>query len=106
MLRKKASLKKQIYKVCILDSWWVWGFALLCYFLYNGGIKKKQETYATLQARMMELQAQKLAMLEIQENLLLEINSESDPAWVELTLMRRLGMVPEGQKKVYFKNNE
>ena len=84
----------------------MWGFALLCYILYGQGIKKKQETYSVLQNRVLELEAQKIAMIEIQEDLLLEINSQSDPAWVEMTLMRRLGMVPEGQKKVYFKKDE
>lgn len=33
---------------------------------------------------------------------MLEINSQSDPAWVELMLMKNLGLVPEGQIKVFF----
>ncbi len=30
------------------------------------------------------------------------IMSESDPQWIELTLMRVLGVIPEGTKKIYF----
>ncbi len=37
------------------------------------------------------------------EELLLQINSQRDPAWLEMVLKRNLGVVPEGQVKVYFK---
>lgn len=30
------------------------------------------------------------------------IMSESDPQWIELTLMRVLGVIPEGTKKITF----
>lgn len=38
----------------------------------------------------------------LQEDLLLQLNSREDEAFIELTLMRRLGLVPEGQRKVHF----
>jgi hypothetical protein len=41
--------------------------------------------------------------MKIQEKLLLTINSQSDPAWIELVLFRELGLVPEGAAKVWFK---
>jgi len=34
--------------------------------------------------------------------LLEEIASQEDPAWIERVLIRRLGVVPEGQTKVVF----
>ncbi len=37
-----------------------------------------------------------------QERLKAMLMSESDPAWIELTLMRVLGVIPEGTKKIYF----
>ena len=39
---------------------------------------------------------------EKQEELRLQIASQSDPAWVELLIKKQLGMVPSGQTKVYF----
>ena len=30
------------------------------------------------------------------------INSQSDPAWIEMVLKKELGLVPEGQTKIYF----
>lgn len=38
-----------------------------------------------------------------QQELILQIESQTDPAWVEMVLKRNLGLVPEGQVKVYFK---
>jgi hypothetical protein len=32
----------------------------------------------------------------------LQINSQSDLAWIELTLMKGLGVAPEDSQKVYF----
>lgn len=31
-----------------------------------------------------------------------QIKSQNDPAWIELILKRDLGLVPEGQIKIYF----
>ena len=45
-------------------------------------------------------------LLEEKEDLKLQINSQKDPAWIELTLMKGLGLVPEGQLKVYFTKDE
>lgn len=36
------------------------------------------------------------------EDLLAKVQSQDRIEWIELTLMRELGMVPEGQKKVFF----
>ena len=47
-------------------------------------------------------QAQKECELEKQQ-LQLKIASQTDPAWIEMILMRDLGVVPEGYLKVYFK---
>lgn len=38
----------------------------------------------------------------LQEDLLREIASQNDPSWIELVLMDKLGLVPEGQTKVHF----
>jgi len=47
-------------------------------------------------------QFEKSEAIKRREALLQQINSESDPAWIELVLMQNLGMVPENQQKVYF----
>lgn len=98
MLSKITSHIEKLF----LNSWWVLLFLIVSYFFYEQGVKKKNRDFAQLHARLVELQTQKQIATETQEDLLLQINSQSDPAWVELILMKGLGLVPEGQTKVFF----
>lgn len=83
-------------------SWWVLLFMILSFMLYEQAMKKRDKDYNTLTDRLHELQTAKSEALKKQEELQLQINSESDPAWVELVLMRELGLVPEEQTKIFF----
>lgn len=83
-------------------SWWVILFGIISYMLLEQGMKIRNREYAKLQAQYIELEKQKKEALALQERLMLEINSQSDPAWVELALMKGLGVVPEEQIKVFF----
>lgn len=94
----------KIFDRLILKSWWVILFILACYMAYERGIRKTQGQYEQLVKQHQELQAELRESLTLQEELILQINSQSDPAWVELTLMKGLGLVPEGQTKIFFKN--
>lgn len=85
-----------------LRSWWVLLCMLGCYLSYEHGLQKKDREFQKLQAQYEELQIKERALLSQQESLHRQINSQSDPAWVELVLMRELGLVPEGQTKVLF----
>lgn len=85
-----------------MRSWWVVLFGILCFMLLEQGMKTRNHEYAKLREHYVELEKQKKAALFFQEKLLLEINSQSDPAWVELILMKGLGVIPEGQTKVFF----
>ena len=38
----------------------------------------------------------------LQKYLTRQINSQSDPSWIEMVLKKELGMVPEDQIKIYF----
>ena len=38
-----------------------------------------------------------------EEDLQMRIASQNDPAWIEMVLMREIGVVPEGWIKVHFK---
>jgi hypothetical protein len=97
--RKRTS---KLYEFSLSRSWWVFVFLGLCYWLYSHEMEKKQRIYMQLQHRLAEMQQEKAVALKIKEDLLLQINSQSDPAWIEMTLMKGLGVVPEGQTKVYF----
>lgn len=84
-------------------NWWVVLFLLGCYLFYERGMELREADYSKLLKQYKELQIEEKKALSRRENLILQINSQSDPAWVELTLMKVLGLVPEEQIKVVFK---
>ena len=86
----------------LVKSWWVYLFILFCYMLYEQGLRTRNRDFDKLSVQLEMLQKEKKELLAKQEELLLQINSQSDPAWVELTLMKGLGLVPEGATKFYF----
>lgn len=86
----------------ILKSWWVLLFFLGCGILLEKALDVQRIEFVKLNIKWNQLQAEKERLLMEQENLQAQVNSQSDPIWIELTLMRNLGLVPEGQKKVLF----
>ena len=55
-----------------------------------------------LEEKFIELNLQKQKAIQLQQELMLIINSQKDPAYVELTLKRVLGVVSKSEKKVFF----
>jgi hypothetical protein len=90
----------------LVKSWWVWVFLVACFGLYEQGAKKISHKIALLDKEMSELQTKYERALVQQEELSLQVASQNDPAWVELVLIRALGYVPEGSKKIYFREIE
>lgn len=86
----------------ILNNAWLIAFILLCGILYENGMDSKKNQFQQLQTQLADLHQEKeLASLE-QQNLLKQINSQSDPAWIELVLIKGLGLSPEDSQKFYF----
>ena len=83
-------------------GWWTVLLILFCYGFYLHGMHKKKELFAELKGNVDLLEKQLYVAIEAREDLLLQIDSQADPAWTEMLLMKHLGMVPEGQTKVYF----
>lgn len=100
---KKVKTRSTIENATI-HSWWVILFILGCYMSYEHGLEKKDHDFATLLQQYTELQRKKAALIAQQADLNRQMNSQSDPAWVELILMKGLGLTPEGQTKVLFTN--
>lgn len=90
------------FHLCILRSWWVILVAAFAYLLFLQGMHKKRLDYHEMQQRLNKLGSEKKSALAEQEDLLLQINSQSDPAYIQMVLMKQLGVVPQGQTKVYF----
>lgn len=91
-----------ILRYIFVHSWWMIAFIIVCTLFYEKGLEERELLYQQLTQKLTDLQQEKKNALHQRQNLQLQINSQSDLAWVELTLMKGLGLVPDGHKKVYF----
>ena len=83
--------------------WWVIGVCCIGGGLYLYAIHEKKVVIHELAFRFREMEKEKILALQEKEDLALQIASQNDPGWIELVLMRDLGLVPEGWLKVHFK---
>jgi len=88
-----AKSKHQTWFICLLG---------ISAILYTAALQHKTAACDELMLTLKTLNTRKENALRSHDDLLLQINSQSDPAWVEMVLKRNLGMVSEGQIKVYF----
>ncbi|OGN54524.1 MAG: hypothetical protein A2Y28_05545, partial [Chlamydiae bacterium GWC2_50_10] len=98
---KAISWKEKSYEIFFKRSWWVFLFVALCYLLYSQGMQKKVFTYRELKFRFDHLSHYRQLALQEREDLFLQVQSQHDPAWIEMALMKSLGLVPEGETKIY-----
>lgn len=96
------SKRSRLFEELILKSWWTILFFLVCFFAYDQAAKRRNREELALQEKYQQLLLAKEEALAIQEELKREIESQNDQSWIELVLMQKLGLVPEGQKKVHF----
>lgn len=85
---------------------WLLLFGIVCFSFYSHGMRKKSKLCSELREKIVHLESLKSLVKSEQEHLALQIHSQSDPEWIELVLKQRLGVVPEGQMKVYFKRDD
>lgn len=91
-----------LFSEMIVRSWWVWLFGLICFGVYESLTHLQQRSEAQLRAQIWEkeqaIASASEGLLELQR----QLASGEDPAAIEMTLMRALGVAPEGSVKVYF----
>lgn len=85
------------------DFGWVVLFLVVAALFYVQGMQKKEVEHLRLKEKISVLEAERDKVVAEKDELELEIKSEDDPKWVELMLKKNLGLVPEGETKVYFK---
>ncbi len=94
------------FRFSLKSFWWV--FVLLagnyCCFAFLKS--SKNEEIALLEMKKQNLLSQKEGLEKQKQNLLLHIQSQSDSSWIELVLMKELGVVPDKHIKVYFTKEE
>lgn len=96
------SMKKRVKLEILKRSWWVYVFLAInlvgfktAFQRANYKIQQLETTYSKLEQSKENLQKQK-------SRLSFQINSLEDPKTVEMILKKELGLVSEGQTKVYF----
>jgi len=102
------ALHSPLVKWCegfLFRHWWILLFLIVCLILYEQRVNSYRDQQIYLSTRLAELQTEKTMLQARQDDIKLQVNSQSDPMWIELTLMKVLGVVPEGQKKMYFQKS-
>ncbi len=97
-MRKSSRLFEEL----IVKSWWTILFFLLCFFAYDQAARSVNREEKRLQQKYQQIAQAKEEASTLQEELKRQIASQKDQAWIELVLMQKLGLVPEGQTKVHF----
>jgi len=96
------SSKQGIISNFIREWWWVCLFLGFSYSAYYSFSSEKSSAYQGLLARLSSLEVSRDLAFYRHEDLKLRIASQNDPYWIEMMLMKALGVVPEGQIKVHF----
>lgn len=102
MPKKKISFSSSLIEELLFRSWWLVVFFLLCHIAYLQACKRLDQKHQRLLSQLESLKIEKKEALAKQEDFQRQIQSQSDHRWIELTLMKGLGLVPEGQQKVFF----
>ena len=94
---------KSIYSKAFSSTKWLIAIFIGCGALYLHALWQKDRAYQQTASQLSSLEQDKQEALAQQEELRAEIESQKDPAFIEMILKRNLGLVPEGQVKVYFR---
>ena len=96
-------IKKKKIGIEAFLSWFVLLFSITCLHLFHTkAVYNQNLTLENLESGLASLRTEKQEMECFQAELSMKVNSQSDPVWIQRTLMRCLGVVPKGQRKVFF----
>jgi len=106
VMTKKTWFSGSFGEVYLLRLCVVAAIIVICIFCYEMSMRTYKHEYSILSSHLKRLEEEKKQALNINSNLLLRVNSQSDPAWIELILIEGLGLCPEGHQKVVFANDK
>ncbi len=97
----KLPLHMRIMQEC-KSSWWVVLFMIFTYMMYVKTLQGKDHDIAKLTEQFTEFEKNRSQAILVQESLVSEIASQQDPIWIEMMLIKKLGLIPEGYTKIRF----
>lgn len=78
-------------------------FSLFVFIVYEISVHRLTLKIEQLSHQIEMHEMLKFIAMEEKEKLHLQLKSQDDPAWCELLLMNRLGLCPQQDVKIYFK---
>lgn len=81
---------------------WLFLISSFSFAGYHHFVKAKDAAICSLKSDLELLQKKKDLAYLLKEELEMKIASKNDPRWIEMILMKKLGLVPEGYMKVHF----
>ncbi len=102
--KKQPSLSKNTVVSELYDSWWVVLVLIFISMLYLKTHEAKDKQINFLASKLESLENEKLLANNRRDKLLLEIQSLQDPDYVEMLLIKEMGVVPQDSIQVRFKN--
>ncbi len=88
----------------LVRSWWVLAFAIVTFALYEQASCRLMKGIEKLSIRAQDLENAICKAEKKQTELRLQVASQNDPQWIELSLIMGLGLVPDGYTKIYYTN--
>lgn len=98
--------KKNFVYVFFIKSFGFIFFLCLSLLFFYYELQKKNGEIHQQRVEIERLGNEREVAQKTNEELSLIVNSQNDPEWVELVLLKELGLVPEGKIKVHFTNQE
>ncbi|SCA63476.1 Uncharacterized protein SCG7086_AS_00120 [Chlamydiales bacterium SCGC AG-110-P3] len=92
----------RLFEAWVLRSWWVILFCLACYAAYERTSLVFNKENNRLTTHLELLQHRRDTLTKSQLDLREQVNSQADPAWIEQTLIKVLGLAPEECDKIFF----
>lgn len=89
-----------------IQSWWVIVFCLFCIMAYEQKLHEIQINRMQLNNEMEQLKKSKKELLYLQKNLSLTLENQKKEEWIELTLMKKLGVIPKETRKILFQKED
>ena len=91
----------------ISREWWLVVFILfICFFTRCQAFSYRQDQYNNLSQKISHLHELKSERKNLLENTRLKLRSVNDPDMIKMLLIKRLGLVAEGQTKVIFEESD
>ncbi len=86
-------------------TWWVLLFVFAVFGVYEQAAAKVHKATSKMEKKIEALEIAICEAETVREELSLQVASQSDPEWIELSIIKGLGAVPEGYTKVFIEES-